>query len=213
MDWMVRKDPAATDPAQARRPAAVDLERSGPERPRDATAVDPEQPREPMAMDLERPRDPTAVDREWARDPTAVDLERASERWLAWVAVETTRRRRSPGSDLLVLWDVLEEWFASDDFTSSPVAAAVSAPPDGRGPAVHAVLVRHRQATRRLLEDLARSSEAPDPAVLAGQLLTLVEGAIAGVMIDRHVGVARHARELTRIALMSPRESAYGRRQ
>ena len=84
-----------------------------------------------------------------SEDPAAADLERSSERWLAWLAAETTRRRRPPRSDLLVLWDLLEEWFASDDFASSPVAAAVTAPPDGRGPAVHAVLVRHRQATRR----------------------------------------------------------------
>jgi hypothetical protein len=139
-----------------------------------------------------------------SKDPAAAELERSSERWLAWLAAETARRRRQPGAGLLMLWDLLEEWFASDDFTSSPVAAAVTAPPDGRGPAVHAVLVRHRQATRRLLEDLARSSGAPAPTVLAAQLLTLVEGAIAGALIDRHAGVARHARELTQIALARP---------
>jgi hypothetical protein len=116
-------------------------------------------------------------------DPAAAELERSSERWLAW------------------LGEVLEEWFASDDFAGSAVAAAVVAPPDGRGPAAHAALVRHRRATRRLLEDLARSSGARDPAALAGQLLTLVEGAMAGALIDRHPGAARHARELTRIAL------------
>ena len=138
-----------------------------------------------------------------SENPAAADLERSSERWLAWLAAETTRRRRPPRSDLLVLWDLLEEWFASDDFASSPVAAAVTAPPDGRGPAVHAVLVRHRQATRRFLELLARTSGAPDPAALAAQLLTLVEGAIAGALIDRHAGAAGHARELTRIALAS----------
>jgi hypothetical protein len=140
----------------------------------------------------------------WSEDPAAADLERSSERWLAWLAAETTRRRRPSRSDLLVLWDLLEEWFTSDDFASSPVAAAVTAPPDGRGPAVHAVLIRHRQATRQLLEDLAQTSGAPNPAALAAQLLTLVEGAIAGALIDRHAGVARHARELTRIALTRP---------
>jgi hypothetical protein len=138
-----------------------------------------------------------------SEDPAAADLERSSERWLAWLAAETTRRRRPPRSDLLVLWDLLEEWFASDDFANSPVAAAVTAPPDGRGPAVHAVLIRHRQATRRFLEHLAQTSDAADPAALAAQLLTLVEGAIAGALIDRHAGAARHARELTRIALAS----------
>jgi len=134
-----------------------------------------------------------------SNDPAAAELEQAGERWLAWLAGELARQR--PGSAVLALWDVLEEWFASDDFAGSAVAAAVAAPPDGRGPAANAVLVRHRQATRRLLEDLARSAGARDPTALAAQLLTLVEGAMAGALIDRHPGAARHARELTQIAL------------
>jgi hypothetical protein len=144
-----------------------------------------------------------------SNDPAAADLERSSERWIAWLAMEAAERRHPSGSALESLWDVLEEWFASDDFAGSPVAAAVVAPPDGRGPAAHAALVRHRQATRRLLEDLAGSAGAHDPPVLAAQLLTLVEGAMAGAMIDRHASAARHARELTQIALAS---SAPGRR-
>ena len=135
------------------------------------------------------------------QDSAAADLERSSERWLAWLAAETARRQDPAGSALIALWDVLEEWFASDDFAASALAAAVVAPPDGRGLAAHAVLHRHRRATRRLLEDLARSAGAADPGRLAGQLLTLVEGAMAGALIDRHPGAARHARELTRIAI------------
>jgi hypothetical protein len=146
-----------------------------------------------------------------SQDSAAADLEQASEQWLAWLTAETTGRRDPPGSALtaaegptpsgsalvategsaptgsalVALWDALEEWFASDDFAVSPLAAAVVAPPDGRGPAAHAAL----------------SAGARDPAALAGQLLTLVEGAMAGALVDRHPGVARHARELTRIAL------------
>ena len=134
-------------------------------------------------------------------DSAAKDLERSSEQWLAWLAGEVARRRDPPGSVLYALWDVLEEWFASDDFAASPLAAAVVAPPDGRGPAAHAVLVRHRQATRRLLADLARAAGAREPDLLAGQLLTLLEGAMAGALIDRHPAAARHARELARIAI------------
>jgi hypothetical protein len=134
-------------------------------------------------------------------DSVAKDLERSSEQWLAWLAGKVARGQDLPGSALYALWDALEAWFESDDFAVSPLAAAVVAPPDGRGPAAHAVLVRHREATRRLLEELARSAGARDPAALAGQLLTLVEGAMAGALLDRHPQVARHARELTRIAL------------
>jgi hypothetical protein len=137
------------------------------------------------------------------KDSAAKDLERSSEQWRAWLAGEVARRRDPPGSALHGLWDVLEEWFASDDFAVSPLAAAVVAPPDGRGPAAHEVLVRHRQATRRLLEEAARSAGARDPDALAGQLLTLVEGAMAGAMIDRHADAARHGAELARIAMRS----------
>ena len=136
-----------------------------------------------------------------SKDQTAADLERSSERWLAWLARETARRQQRPESALQVLWDVLEEWFTSDEFATSAVAAAVVAPPDGRGPAAHAALIRHRQALRDWLEGLARSAGAADPTALAVQLLTLIEGAMAGTLIDRHPGATRHARELTRIAL------------
>jgi hypothetical protein len=135
-----------------------------------------------------------------SKDPAAADLERSSERWLAWLAGELARRP-GPGPALPALWDVLEEWFTSDDFAGSAVAAAVAAPPDGRGPAAHDALVRHREAVRRLLEDQAKQAGAGDPAAVAGQLLLLVEGAIVGAVVDRHPGAARHARELAELAL------------
>jgi hypothetical protein len=147
-----------------------------------------------------------------SNDPAAAaDLERSSERWIAWLAAETAGRRHPPASVLDALWDALEEWFASDDFAGSALAEAVVAPPDGRGPAAHAALVRHREATRRLLEDLAGVAGARDPAALAGQLLTLVEGAIAGALIDRHPTAARHARELTQLALTAAVPHGQGR--
>src|SRR4029450_5148920 len=90
-------------------------------------------------------------------DSAAKDLERSSERWLAWLADEGIRRQDPPGAALYALWDALEQWFASDDFAASPLAAAVVAPPDGRGPAAHAVLVRHRQAPRPLLAQTSPS--------------------------------------------------------
>jgi hypothetical protein len=132
------------------------------------------------------------------------DLARSSEDWLAWLTRELSRRQDPPGLRLLALWDVLEEWFASEDFAGSEVAAAVAAAPDGRGQATRAVLARHRLAVRRMLEELATAAGARDAAVLAAQLQVLVEGAIVGALIDRHPGVARHGRELTEIALGSP---------
>jgi hypothetical protein len=133
--------------------------------------------------------------------PAAAELERSSRRWLGWLTAELARRRPPGGSGVLVLWDVLEEWFASEDFARSQVAAAVAAPPDGRGPAAQAALVRHRQAMRELLEELARAAGAREPDRAADRLHLLVEGAIVGALLDRHPGVAAHARALTELAL------------
>src|SRR4029453_8395574 len=114
-----------------------------------------------------------------SNDPAAAELERSSQQWLAWLARETARRQDRPGAALDALWDVLEEWFASDAFAGAARVSGVRAPParrgpppGGPGPPPPAALVPHRQATRRLREDLARAAGADDPAPLADQLLT-----------------------------------------
>ena len=136
-----------------------------------------------------------------ARRIPAADLERSSERWLAWLAVRRPGGRARP-VELLVLWTCSRSG-CFRRLRRLGGRRAVAAPPDGRNPAANAVLVRHRQATGQLLEELARSAGVPDPAALASQLLILVEGAIAGALIDRHAGGARHGRELTQLALTS----------
>ena len=130
-------------------------------------------------------------------------LERSSEHWLRWLAGELARRAATPREELLALFDVLEEWFGSEEFGASPLAANLAAPAGGDGPAAAAVLERHRQALRRLLQDRATAAGARDPAGLAARLALLVDGAIVGALIDRQPRVARHARELTELALGS----------
>ncbi len=133
---------------------------------------------------------------------TAAALQRSSERWLAWLRRGLAGQRQPAGPPLLVLWDLLEEWFSSDDFHhASALAAAIAGAGDGRGDATLAALAAHRLALRQLLEDLAEATGAGDPARLAGQVHILVEGAVVAALVDRQPAVARHARELTQIAL------------
>jgi hypothetical protein len=51
-------------------------------------------------------------------------------------------------------------------------------------------------ALRQLLADLAESSGAADPAALAGQLLVLVDGAVAVAVVDRRPEAATWAGRL-----------------
>ncbi|HEV8648744.1 MAG TPA: hypothetical protein VG276_04910 [Actinomycetes bacterium] len=130
------------------------------------------------------------------RRPTT--LQQSSERWLEWLGQELAYRGSTPRSRLLVLWDVLEEWFATDEFHVSAVTAATAGPRRDPG---DPVIAAHRQAMRQLLEDLANAAGVRDPAGLAVQLQVLVEGTIVGALVDREPRLARHARELTEIAL------------
>jgi hypothetical protein len=129
--------------------------------------------------------------------------EGAAEHWLSWLAPEVDRRGTTPETRLLVLWDVLEEWFASEDFDGSFLGGAA---PELRGapddPA-HRALGEQRRSVRLLLEDLAKSAGAHDPERVASQVQMLYEGAIIGALIDREPAVARIARHLTVVALMA----------
>jgi hypothetical protein len=129
----------------------------------------------------------------------ATALERSSEQWLAWL--RRGLAGRPAGEALTGLWDLLEAWFASDDLQASGLAAAMAGLTGNGGATTRAAVAAHRRALRELLEDLAKAAGASDPAALAAQLHLLVEGAVVGALIDRHAGVARHARELTEIAL------------
>jgi hypothetical protein len=126
----------------------------------------------------------------------------AAERWLEWLSGELARRQSVAGSRLMVLWDVLEEWFASEDFQGRIADSLIGgAHLPGPGHPSHAAVAANRHSLRRLLEDLAQEVGAPDPAELASQLQMLFEGAVVGALIDGEPRVARVARHLAVVAL------------
>jgi hypothetical protein len=130
----------------------------------------------------------------------ATALERSSEQWLAWLRRGLAAQ---PDRGLAGLWDLLDAWFASDDFQTSGLAAAMAGLTGNGGEATRTVVAAHRRSLRKLLEAPAAKAGASDPAALAAQLHLLVEGAVVGALIDRHAVATRHARELTEIALAS----------
>jgi hypothetical protein len=101
------------------------------------------------------------------------------------------------------LWDVLEAWFASAGFHGSFVLNAAAELRSEPGHPAQAVIAAHRQALRQLLEDLAKSAGAHDPARVAVQLQVLVDGAIEIAALDRQPAAARTSRALALAALGS----------
>jgi hypothetical protein len=126
----------------------------------------------------------------------------AGERWLDWLAHELVRRQAVPGMRLMVLWEVVEDWFASDQFDGRIAATLIGgADLPGPGHPAHAIVAANRLALRRLLEELAAEVRALDPPALALQLQMLFEGAIVGALVDRQPEVARVAGQLAVVAL------------
>jgi hypothetical protein len=131
----------------------------------------------------------------------AAALEESSDRWLDWLNDELDRQGSSPRSQLLGLWDALEAWFTTNDFRESRIARASVETVDHDDEPARVVLNAHRMRVLRILQDLARSAGVRDPAGLARQLQVVLEGTIAGAIIDNEAAVARIARDLTIIAL------------
>ncbi len=131
-----------------------------------------------------------------------MDLEaRTSEGWVDWLSEELERRGDTPEARLLVLWDVLEEWFASEEFDGSFLSGAARELRGATGDPARRIVADQRRSLRHLLESLAKSTGAQDPDALASQLQMLYEGAVIGALIDGQPEVARVARHLTWVAL------------
>lgn len=131
----------------------------------------------------------------------AAALEESSDRWIEWLNQELDRQGPTPRSQLLGLWDALEAWFTTPDFRDSRIAKASAELVDGDDEPSRAVLSAHRSRVLRLLHDLARSAGVRDPGGLARQLQVVLEGTIAGAVVDNEPIVSRVARDLTIIAL------------
>ena len=131
----------------------------------------------------------------------AAALEQWSTQWLHRMADAMDRRGDDPSDRFDGLWDELEAWFADDGFRGSFVANAATELRSEPDHPAQARIVQHRQALRQLLEDLAKSAGAYDPAVLAAQLQVLVDGAISAAAVDRDPTAATGARTLARAAI------------
>ncbi|MFC0697943.1 TetR/AcrR family transcriptional regulator [Paraburkholderia humisilvae] len=129
----------------------------------------------------------------------AAALERRDERWMRWFIEGTLRHGKRPHARLLGMFDVLREWFASDEFHGCAFlnAAGEIASPDDP------IRVVAREHKERLL-DFVRTqcdeyvasvgADARRAARLSRQLLILIDGAIGVALISGDPDAALDAR-------------------
>ena len=99
-----------------------------------------------------------------------------------------------PRDKLLSMFDLLGELFVESGFRGCAfVRARTEARPDSRA---RGVCDDARQWTRELFTSLASEAGASDPALLAGQLVLLYDGASVSAQMDGNTGAALAARDM-----------------
>jgi AcrR family transcriptional regulator len=106
----------------------------------------------------------------------------------------------TPGEQLLVLFDALEEWFLEDNFKGCMFIKA-SAEFQEQDHAINAQAFAHKQMLGDHLTGLAKQAGYADPRGLACQLLILKEGAIVLAAMSHSAASAKDARAAAAILL------------
>ena len=136
----------------------------------------------------------------------AAALERRDERWMNWFVEGTQRRGKSARKRLLGMFDVLREWFASEDFHGCAFLNAAGEIASAEDP----IRVVAREHKERLLafvrtqfdEFIAESKlDARRAARLSRQWLVLLDGAIAVALVSGEPDAALDAQAVAQTVL------------
>jgi len=120
-------------------------------------------------------------------------LRRRDEEFRNWFVRAVERRAETPRARLIVLFDVLGEWFAERNFTGCTFINAAAEYGRADDP-IHASAAEHKKLVRSYIRDLAHAAGAKDPEDLAYALNLLIEGAITMAYVVGELDAAARAR-------------------
>lgn len=126
-------------------------------------------------------------------------LTRRDDQWMAALAQQVDRHG-DPRLRLLAVFSFLRDWFASPGFRGCAFINAFGEL-GSRSPAVAEIARLHKLRLRGYLAQLAAEAGVPDPAVLAGQLLVLMDGAIVVAATGTSTQAAEYARQAAQALL------------
>jgi len=144
----------------------------------------------------------------------AAALERRDERWMNWFVEGTQRRGKSARKRLLGMFDVLREWFASEDFHGCAFLNAAGEIASAEDP----IRIVAREHKERLLafvrtqfdEFIAETQlDARRAARLSRQWLVLLDGAIAVALVSGEPDAALDAQAVA-VTLLDAQSAGNG---
>lgn len=125
-------------------------------------------------------------------DLVAAYLRGRSDSWRAHVERELARRGGSPAEKILLVFDLLGEWFASGGFHGCPFINSEAE--SGPETPAHAENLRHRAWVREMFEGLLREAGVEEASAVALQLSIVYDGCMSSAHSEPELDWARAAR-------------------
>jgi AcrR family transcriptional regulator len=100
-------------------------------------------------------------------------------------------RAENPEDRLLVIFDILEEWFNSKNFSGCLFVRTMGEYPE-EGTSIRSVCQESKISTQRYIQNLAEKAELQDAVELSEQFMLLIEGAITMAQVNNsHLSAVR----------------------
>jgi AcrR family transcriptional regulator len=142
----------------------------------------------------------------------AAVLDRRGERWMNWFIAGTERHGKTARKRLLGMFDVLREWFASEDFHGCAFLNASGEIASADNP-IRVIARNHTEHllafVRSLCNEFAAEShmDARRAARLSSQWLILLDGAISVALVSGKANAALDAQAAAQVLLDAMRAS------
>jgi AcrR family transcriptional regulator len=117
-----------------------------------------------------------------------------SNRWMAWLTERVKKLGRTPKQRVLAVFDVLEEWFRSDDYYGCPFHRAATNFPDLKNP-IHKEVVRNKRELFAFVRDLLTAAGLDNREIIVRQLLLIMAGSEIMANIEGDPKYPRYARQ------------------
>lgn len=127
-------------------------------------------------------------------------LRRRDAQWRDWFVAKVETRATSPRARLLAAFDVLEDWFAKDDFHGCMFNNA-SAEYSSHDDPIHIVATEHHHQMFGYLRGLTDAMAVERPERLAREIMLLMEGAVIITQVNGPVGAARQAQRAAEVLI------------
>lgn len=132
-------------------------------------------------------------------DVAAAALNERDERWMLWFRTESDKGE-TPQDRILNMFSVLKSWFESEGFRGCAFINTAGEVGDPEDP-VRQIAKMHKQKLLDYALELSGQLNIEHPAVLARQLLILIEGAITLSYVMGDASAADNAKEVAKILL------------